>query len=419
MKVLWFSNTPANADEYLNMQLKGTGGWLKSLNKVLENYVDLYVAFYYKTKKIEKFIYNETTYYMIPKYANKTKVLKQLVNLPTDDEDLYLYLKIINDVNPELIHIHGTENMFGCIVSATYIPVVISIQGNATICNHKYFSGIEKHYLGIKKYWPVTKIFFNNFVNDKNKFNNKSLREQKHLLNCKYVIGRTSWDKRITRVLAPESKYFHNDEIIRENFYNNIWQLPNNDLLTIHSTTGSAFYKGLETICHAITILNKLGIDHEWRIAGINKNDLIVKIVRKKLKNFFPRKGLVFLGRLNESDLINRMLEANLFVMASHIENSPNNLCEAMLLGMPCIATYAGGTSSLLEDGKDGILLQAGDPWAMAGSIIELNNSIDLQLKYSENARHRALIRHNPKKISTELKEIYAEIIHQHNSYKV
>jgi glycosyltransferase involved in cell wall biosynthesis len=279
--------------------------------------------------------------------------------------------------------------------------------------------GIEKKYKSIKQYWPISKLLVNNYTIDKNKFNYKAKREQNHLLNCKYVIGRTAWDYRITRVLAPKSKYYHNDEIIRGGFYVKKWDIHRNDSLTIHSTTGPAFYKGFETICQTISILNRLGINHEWRIAGLKENDLIVRIVRKKLKGLYPQNGLVFLGRLNEAELITKMLEANIFVMASHIENSPNNLCEAMLLGMPCIATFAGGTASLLDDGKEGTLIQSGDPWVMAGSIIELYSSLDLQLKYSENARLRALLRHNPLKISKELEEIYEKIIQQHNSFKV
>ena len=50
------------------------------------------------------------------------------------------------------------------------------------------------------------------------------------------------------------------------------------------------------------------------------------------------------------------MLKSDIFVSASHIENSPNNVAEAMILGMPCIATFAGGTSSYIEDNKNGIL---------------------------------------------------------------
>jgi len=45
MKVLWFANTPCNADEYFNTELKGTGGWLKALDRELQNHVDLHVAF--------------------------------------------------------------------------------------------------------------------------------------------------------------------------------------------------------------------------------------------------------------------------------------------------------------------------------------------------------------------------------------
>ena len=39
MKILWFANTPANGDEYLNTQLRGTGGWLKALDKELQRKV--------------------------------------------------------------------------------------------------------------------------------------------------------------------------------------------------------------------------------------------------------------------------------------------------------------------------------------------------------------------------------------------
>ena len=174
MKVLWFSNTPANADEYLNLQLKGTGGWLKVLDKELQNEVDLHIAFYHNTKTIIKFVYGKTTYYTIPKFANKTKVFKKIAGLPIDDEDIKYYLDIIKVVNPDLIHLHGTENLFGCITSAVQMPVVVSIQGNATVINHKYFSGIEKRFLGIKDYWPVSKIFYQNFRLDKLKYKQNS-----------------------------------------------------------------------------------------------------------------------------------------------------------------------------------------------------------------------------------------------------
>jgi glycosyltransferase involved in cell wall biosynthesis len=105
------------------------------------------------------------------------------------------------------------------------------------------------------------------------------------------------------------------------------------------------------------------------------------------------------------------MLNAHIYVMPSHIENSPNNLCEAMILGMPCIATFAGGTGSILQDGVDGILVQDGDPWAMAGAIIELINSPERLVFYAKNARTKALKRHDISNTVNQYLTIYTKIL--------
>jgi glycosyltransferase involved in cell wall biosynthesis len=99
-----------------------------------------------------------------------------------------------------------------------------------------------------------------------------------------------------------------------------------------------------------------------------------------------------------------------MYVMASHIENSSNSLCEAMILGMPCIATYAGGTASLLKDNEDGILIQDGDPWSLSGAILELYNNPQKAVDYGKNARNKALIRHDKERIATDLLAIYRTI---------
>lgn len=97
--------------------------------------------------------------------------------------------------------------------------------------------------------------------------------------------------------------------------------------------------------------------------------------------------------------------------MASHIENSPNNLSEAMILGMPCIATFAGGTGSLLIDGYEGILIQDGDPWAMAGAVMEMKENFERAIVVADKARTRALNRHDKNRIINDLIDIYKKIL--------
>ena len=82
-----------------------------------------------------------------------------------------------------------------------------------------------------------------------------------------------------------------------------------------------------------------------------------------------------------------------------------------MMLGMPCIATYAGGTGSLLKDGEEGILIQDGDPWVMAGAIIELISDPEKAVNMGQKARERALLRHDKNKVVNDLLNIYSKVI--------
>ena len=117
------------------------------------------------------------------------------------------------------------------------------------------------------------------------------------------------------------------------------------------------------------------------------------------------------MGRLEDSELLKVMLKSSLFVHPSHIENSPNSVCEAMLLGMPIIATYTGGTSSLIENNKEGLLVQDGDSYSLAGSILELAGNRELAENLGANAKKRSFARHDPLKISENVIKIYYEIL--------
>jgi len=413
MKVLWFSNSPASGAEYLNLSTLGAG-WLSSLDKALSNKVELHIAFYYPKEAVD-FLHNGVFYYPICKKNWKWNFVKnKLFGSYIDNEDLSVYLDLIKKIGPDVVHIHGTENAFGAIIRYTSVPVIVSIQGNITLCYQKFLSGIEKKYLSIKsfKFKSITDFpFYNSFNISYRLFRKMKDREIKNLEKCQYIIGRTGWDRRITRIFAPNSEYFEVNEIMRDVFYHNLWQFQNDKKIILHTTNGDSPIKGFETLCHALHLLNKLGIDIEWRVAGISENDLIVTVVKKQLKENYPTKGLVLLGGLKENDLIEKLLEASIYVMPSHIENSPNNLCEAMIIGMPCIATFAGGTGSILSDSKDGILVQDGDPWVLAGAILELQNNPEKAIELGKKARERAIIRHDKENIVNRLFNIYSIII--------
>ena len=421
MKVLWFCNTPALGIDYLynKSKIKGTGGWLYSLNDAIQYDLELSVVFHHPYK-VDNFKYNNTSYF--PIYTGNIileNIKNRFLGKVYDDDFLEDYLKIVKEVKPDIIHIHGTENPFLCILDKVGIPIVISVQGNLTVYSHKFFSGFHGKYVNCKND-PINikSIIFGrrSFKSGFNKMTKMAKIESFYLKNSKNIIGRTDWDRQITRILAPKSNYFVGNEILRDGFYEEKWNnIYENGKIILFTTNGDNYYKGFETLCHSLTLLNEIGIQVEWRIAGVSNNSLINKITKKQLSTNYPASGLVLLGSLNAKELIKNLKQSHLYIMGSHIENSPNNLCEAMILGMPCVATFAGGTASMIKAGEEGLLIQGGDPYAMAGAILELISDKSKSVLFGKRARERAFKRHNKENIIKKLLSTYNTIIRHTN----
>jgi glycosyltransferase involved in cell wall biosynthesis len=412
MKILWFTTSPSSAEKNEGKTLI-TGGWIKSLEKALKKFhpeVLLGIAFF-SDKSTTSFDINGTKYFPI-KRRKKGKILKHLSGTNINKNELKDHIKkfclIINSFKPDLIHIHGTENTFGLIPETSGIPIVLSIQGILTVCLHKFFSGISR-----KELKRGISLFGNRFLFLFNDYRYLSKLEQDLLKKTRYIFGRTYWDRHVSTLLSPNAKYFHIDRVLRDNFYNNEWAKKRNNTCNIITTIRSNIYKGLETVIKAASLLNKTGINYKWHIAGLEPDDLLIKMMKKKVKEVSDK--ITFRGRLAEEEIINALLKADIFVNASHIENSPNGVAEALILGMPVIATHAGGTSTYINDRINGILIQDGDPWSMAGAILELLKNEEFACELGRNARKAALKRHNPERISDNIVKAYKTIIEENS----
>jgi glycosyltransferase involved in cell wall biosynthesis len=71
---------------------------------------------------------------------------------------------------------------------------------------------------------------------------------------------------------------------------------------------------------------------------------------------------------------------ADVYLQASHADNFPTTILEAMACGTPVVATRIGGIPEQIEDGATGFLVPAQDPGAMAERIIQLQHD-EPQLK--------------------------------------
>jgi len=99
---------------------------------------------------------------------------------------------------------------------------------------------------------------------------------------------------------------------------------------------------------------------------------------------------------LDEKQMCKQYLKNNIFVLPSAIENSPNSLGEAQLLGMPYIASAVGGVQQLVNNDPD-VLYRYDETEILAKKICEIfvlaekyqNNEYHIDDKY--NSKHNAI----------------------------
>jgi len=95
------------------------------------------------------------------------------------------------------------------------------------------------------------------------------------------------------------------------------------------------------------------------------------------------------LGRRDDvPDLLPAM---SVVVLPSFTEANSIALIEAMAAGRPVVASNAGGNPEIVRHGETGFLFELGQPGALAGRLIELARSDELQERFGESARDIAV----------------------------
>jgi len=97
----------------------------------------------------------------------------------------------------------------------------------------------------------------------------------------------------------------------------------------------------------------------------------------------------------------------DLFVLPSLSEGISNTVLEAMATALPVIATSVGGNPELIEDGRTGCLVPAGDVERMARAILIYLKDSDLARRHGAAARKRAVERFSLDTMVASYMDIY------------
>lgn len=102
---------------------------------------------------------------------------------------------------------------------------------------------------------------------------------------------------------------------------------------------------------------------------------------------------------------------ADIFVLPSLSEGSPNSLLEAMAMKLPIVATRVGGIPEMVTDSQDALLVPARNVKDMATAIHGLLTNNELAEKLARKARETVLTEFAPEKRQREIVALYRQTV--------
>jgi len=417
MKILWIVNIIfPYPSEKLGYNKNVFGGWLQGLSNSLSNNknLNLAIATTYNGKELLEYNDENITYYLLP-CKNNVKY----------DKKLEEYWKIINKkFKPDLVHIHGTEYAHGLSYQNAYPNelIVTSIQGLISICANNYIANLS--HKEIIRNITIRDIIRKNIYQEQHDFEQRGKTEIEILKKSTAIIGRTEWDYASSIALTGEDKYYRCNETLRDSFYSKKWDINKIQKHSIFVSQGNYPLKGFHIMIKTLNIIKEKYPNTIVYVTGQNildnsnlklklKRNGYAKYLSKLIKKYKLENNIKFLGLLTEEEMCNQLLKSNIYIQTSSIENSSNSLGEAMILGVPCIASNVGGTSTILKDKEEGLLYPFGDYCLLAHYIDKIFQDSKLSIKFSENAKKHAKNTHNKEKNVNTMIEIYQEIINK------
>lgn len=413
MKILWITNTifPDVCKE-LNMPIPVIGGWMHSGAMSLLNNnknIELAVATTFNGDDLKEFCINGITYFLLPNKGIDKKYQPYL-------ESFWKKIKI--HFQPDVIHIHGTEYPHGLayIRACGNKNVIVSIQGLISVYEKYYFGGIAEKV--IKKNITIRDIITRDSMRTQQlEMRERGLLEKEYIKSIDYVIGRTFWDKTHVWAINPTLQYHFCNETLRNGFYNLKWNINTCEKNSIFLSQAYYPIKGLQQIIKALPVILKHYPNTKLYIAGsdflTNKGlrlNGFGKYIKSLIKNNNLPNVIRFTGTLSEEKMAERFLLSHVFVCPSSIENSPNSIGEAQLLGVPCVASFVGGIPDMVKHGETGFLYRFEEIEMLAAEVCKLFSDDMLANEISLKEMEAAHCRHNKIINAQTLNNIYTSI---------
>lgn len=175
--------------------------------------------------------------------------------------------------------------------------------------------------------------------------------------------------------------------------------------------------KGYSLLLKALAILKRSHDSFRCVIVGKDTDSLQADISALNLESTVhlvgqvPKDGILAPGpsSVPPPELVSLYLQSDVLVSPSYIEGFSLVLPEAMMAGLPVVATRAPGNVDIVENDENGLLVNTGDAQGMASALYRILSDESLRKRLSHSAR-RTGMRYDWRRITAMYLDVYHKV---------
>jgi len=412
VRVLWFTNVPLPpVAAAAGLDTGGFGGhWMTELFNWLSPGTDvtLGVATAFPGLPDLRFDQGCVTFYAVAQP-------RRAATFGADRAELAKCVTAVRDFAPDLMHFHGSERFFGLLKADGHVrvPAVVSIQGLlGPYSAYRNFFGALSRWDIARSTRPAELLLGLGLLHQYADIRRGARREARIMAAVEGVLGRTDWDRAYARRLSPQATYHEVGEILRPSFRSARWSVASCERHTIVFTNAGHPRRGTENLLAAVAVLRGEFPGVRLRLAGVvSGRSGYGRFLRRRIRGLGLSACVEFLGYLDGDAMAAQLARSHVFVISSYVENSPNSLAEAMMVGMPCVASSVGGIPSMVDDARTGFLYPVEDIPVLAARIRRVFMDDEVAARVGAAAREAAAARHDAKTVTDQLVAAYRKVM--------
>ena len=259
--------------------------------------------------------------------------------------DNYLLSGFMKRLKPDVIHAWGMEQAAGLVASRFGIPYVISMQGVFSWLQERVKLNLYERFMGLLERWVLP--------------------------TAPKVTVEASFAVRYLRQRWPQIEV-EQIEHAPDPIFASTPRANMEGKLRFLSMGGINELKGADLVFDCLSSLSHR-LSFELVCIGNHNTELLGVLRSRVSESFFS--SICFKSDLSPSEVAHEMAGATMLLYPTRGDTSPNAVKEAVVHGLPVVASRVGGIPDYVIDSENGVLFEAGD-------AKEFENAVEVALRH-------------------------------------